>query len=284
MKKHVAFLIIIILLSIAKPAYSAELTKIMGEGKLSPESMYLYLITNNKDNGLNPINQEYAKNFVIITIQEANAEGVRFDVAFALMMHETGFLNFGGDVAAAQNNFGGLGAVGGGAKGAQFSDMRLGIRAVVQHLKCYASTEPLNGETVDPRWAEYLRGKAEYVEHLGKADNPEGYGWAVPGKGYGSKVMSMISAMNKLDVSSVGAITVPAFNPAEPDRLIDVDPYKKIEDKDKEDKNDDEETQENSGSLISLLKLNSKNIINFAVALVIAIAVIAVARFKSKTR
>ncbi len=185
-----------------------NLTPIMGQGEVEAEKMYLYLISNNKDNGLNPIDEEYAKEFVITTIREAEAEGVRSDVAFALMMHETGFLNFGGDVMASQNNFGGLGATGGGAKGAEFSDMQTGIRGVVQHLKCYASDEDLVNDLVDTRFAKYLRKKAEYVEWLGKADNPNGYGWAVPGEGYGSRIVKMIDTMKKLDISGVEKIEV----------------------------------------------------------------------------
>ncbi len=185
-----------------------NLTPIMGKGEVEAEKMYLYLISNNKENGLNPIDEEYAREFVITTIREAEAEGVRYDVAFALMMHETGFLNFGGDVMASQNNFGGLGATGGGAQGAEFEDMQTGIRGVVQHLKCYASDEELVNECVDTRFANYLRGKAEYVEWLGKKDNPNGYGWAVPGKGYGGRIVKMIETMKSLDASDVEKIDI----------------------------------------------------------------------------
>ena len=80
-------------------------------------------------------------------------------------MLETGFLKFGGDVKPDQYNFAGLGATG-GVPGNRFSTVREGIRAQVQHLKCYASTEPLNNPCVDQRWAEYLRGSAPTVEQL----------------------------------------------------------------------------------------------------------------------
>ncbi len=104
--------------------------------------------------------------FCQMYIEECKAEGVKTEVAFAQTMHETGFLKFGGDVLPNQYNFAGLGATGNGATGNSFKDVRTGIRAHVQHLKCYASTEPLNQEKVDPRWSDSLRGKAPTVEKL----------------------------------------------------------------------------------------------------------------------
>ena len=114
------------------------------------------------------------------------------------MMHETGCLNYGGDVTKEQNNFAGLGTTGGGVKGAKFKTMTIGIRAVIQHLKCYASKEPLKGKCVDPRWNDSLRGKAMYVEYLGYADNPYKKGWAYPGKGYGKKILTHLNKINKI--------------------------------------------------------------------------------------
>ena len=76
--------------------------------------------------------------------------------------------------------------------------MTIGIRAVIQHLKCYASKEPLKGKCVDPRWNDSLRGKAMYVEYLGYADNPYKKGWAYPGKGYGKKILTHLNKINKI--------------------------------------------------------------------------------------
>ena len=47
-------------------------------------------------------------------------------------------------------------------------------------------------ECVDPRFSLVARGVAPYVEWLGAADNPSGKGWAVPGAGYGGKVVSLL--------------------------------------------------------------------------------------------
>lgn len=50
--------------------------------------------------------------FCQIYIEEAEAEGVRAEVAFAQTMKETGWLQFGGDASIEQYNFAGLGTTG----------------------------------------------------------------------------------------------------------------------------------------------------------------------------
>jgi hypothetical protein len=107
------------------------------------------------------------EDFCAIVIDEAKAEGIDPRAVFAQAMLETGYLRFGGDVKAEQCNFCGLGATGGGVAGATFETVALGIRAQVQHLKAYASTEPLVNECVDPRFHLVSRGIAPYLESLG---------------------------------------------------------------------------------------------------------------------
>lgn len=124
------------------------------------------------------------RDFCKIVYSEAKAEGVKAEVVFAQVCKETGFLRFGGDVEPEQCNFAGIGATGGGAKGASFPDVTTGIRAQVQHLKAYASDEPLNRECVDPRFSYVTRCAAIYVEWLGVHENPTGAGWAT-GVNYG---------------------------------------------------------------------------------------------------
>ncbi|MCC8028823.1 MAG: glucosaminidase domain-containing protein [Lachnospiraceae bacterium] len=110
---------------------------------------------------------------------ESTAEGVDPAVAFCQAMKETGFLRFGGSVPITAYNFGGLGATDSNTAGyATFSSVRIGIRAQVQHLKAYASTDSLNNECVDPRFSLVTRGSAVCVEWLGQKENPNGYGWA----------------------------------------------------------------------------------------------------------
>lgn len=135
--------------------------------------------------------------FFQILVEETTAEGVRAEVLFAQVILETGGLQFGGDVRAEQCNFGGIGAVGNGAAGETFADVRTGLRAQTQHLKAYASTAPLNYTCVDPRFQYVTRGCAEYVEWLSIPQNPYGKGWATD-PNYGTKLLAIISNVKKL--------------------------------------------------------------------------------------
>ena len=132
--------------------------------------------------------------FATMYCEEAAAEGVRPEVAFVQTMKETGWLQFGGDVSVNQFNFAGLGTTGGGVPGNSYPDVRTGIRAQVQHLKAYATTEPLNQECVDERYEYVLKGCAPYVEWLGQKENPAGTGWATAEK-YGYSIVDMIGKM-----------------------------------------------------------------------------------------
>ncbi len=135
-----------------------------------------------------------AEAFFKILKEEAEAEGVRADVLFAQVMLETGGLQFGGDVQPSQCNFGGLGAVGGGAAGETFADVRTGLRAQVQHLKAYASTDGLNNACVDKRFQYVSRGTARYVEWLAIPQNPYGGGWAADAD-YGTKLLRIMNSL-----------------------------------------------------------------------------------------
>ena len=138
-----------------------------------------------------------------IFYEEACAEGIKAEVAWAQSMLETGYLKFGGQVKVEQFNFGGLGALDGGASGADFSSygvdgVRMGVRAQIQHLKAYASTQPLNNECVDPRFSLVNpRGCAEYVEYLGQKENPTGKGWATSEQ-YGYKILNIIKILKNM--------------------------------------------------------------------------------------
>lgn len=140
--------------------------------------------------GASTINQ-----FAQIFYEEAMAEGVRAEVAFTQCMKETGFLKYGGDVLPNQYNFAGIGATG-AVHGASFSNVRMGIRAQIQHLKAYGSISPLTNQCVDPRFNLVKRGSAQYVEWLGIKENPNGYGWATS-KSYGHDIVSMVNTLLK---------------------------------------------------------------------------------------
>ena len=120
--------------------------------------------------------------FCQILWEEALSEGVRAEVVFCQAMKETGWLQFGGQVSASQCNFAGIGAVDGGSGGADFSSygedsVRIGLRAQVQHLKAYASTDPLVNQQVDPRFHLVTRGVAPTVGGLaGRWASDQNYG------------------------------------------------------------------------------------------------------------
>ena len=137
--------------------------------------------------------------FCLMYLEEANAEGVRAEVAFAQAMLETGWLQYGGIVKIEQFNFAGIGALDGNSTGdcASFPDVRTGIRAQIQHLKAYGSTEQLVNEQVDPRFHLVKRGVAPYVEWLGQKENPTGAGWA-SGVNYGYSIVSMIRVLKAM--------------------------------------------------------------------------------------
>lgn len=114
-----------------------------------------------------------------IFLEEGEKEGVRGDGAFCQSLIETGYYRFGGDVHPNQHNFAGLGATG-GIPGLAFPDDQAGIRTQIQHLKAYASVDPLVQTCIDPRYRYVKKGCAPTFEQLsGK--------WAVPGySGYSS--------------------------------------------------------------------------------------------------
>lgn len=135
--------------------------------------------------------------FAAIAYDEAVAEGVSPELVFTQAMKETGWLGFGGDVSVDQFNFAGIGAVGGGAGGASFPDVRTGLRAQVQHLRAYAdagaTASSLANPLVDPRFSYVSKGSAPYVEYLGVQENPNGKGWATA-RNYGYDIIAMMKS------------------------------------------------------------------------------------------
>ena len=148
--------------------------RIMGHGNTTEVQLLVFLKSNNESA------VAIFSDLPRLYREESAIEGVNYDVAFAQMCVETDFLRFGRDVLPTQNNFAGLGAAGGGEVSASFPSARIGVRAHVQHLKAYASAEPIVQELVDPRFRFVTRGVAPLVEQLSgrwKAD-PQ-YGSAV---------------------------------------------------------------------------------------------------------
>jgi len=107
-------------------------------------------------------------------IEQAAIEGVNHDVAFSQMCLETNYLHFGGSLKPEQNNFGNLGAADGGSKPASFPDVTTGVKAHIQHLKAYASTDLIKQlPIVDPRFRFVPRAVAPLIYDLGKRWHPE---------------------------------------------------------------------------------------------------------------
>lgn len=170
---------------------------IMGESPVTVQEMVDYFNSSGKEYPAEQLSKGGAdsiETFCQMYYDEASAEGVRPEVAFAQTMKETGFLQYGGDASIEQFNFAGLGTTGGGVPGNSYPDVRTGIRAQIQHLKAYATSDPLNRECVDDRYEYVKKGAAPYVEWLGQQENPEGLGWAT-GDNYGYDIVNMIKDM-----------------------------------------------------------------------------------------
>ena len=155
---------------------------IMGKGQVLSKDKAAFLLN------VNPgAEKKYVESLAVIYTQEAAAEGVNHDVAFAQMCLETGFLKYGGDVKPEQYNYCGLGATGNGNPGLSFPDSRIGVRAHIQHLKAYATAAPLKQELVDPRYRYVRYGSAPSIKGLSGT-------WAAD-RGYAEKISNILSRL-----------------------------------------------------------------------------------------
>lgn len=163
--------------------------KIMGHAQATAEQMKDYI------KRANPLVPESVEKMISLYLTEGEAEGVRGDIAFAQSCLETGNFTFeGSSVTLDQNNFAGIGVVQNGMKGNSWETPQLGIRAQIQHLKAYASSEELEGKCVDNRFGYVIRESAPYVEWLGIQENPNGVGWAA-GKNYGKEIIRILNSI-----------------------------------------------------------------------------------------
>jgi len=166
-----------------------EVHPIMGNSVVTAEKMAKFLEDNcpkDKKIQLNCTPLELAQMY----LEEGSIEGVRGDVAFCQAIHETGFFTYGGLVLPEQNNYAGIGATNNSpvGKGAWFATPREGVRAQIQHLKAYASKEPLKQPCVDPRYDILVKNNL-----IGIAPNWEDLNgrWAVPGTTYGQSIIKL---------------------------------------------------------------------------------------------
>lgn len=123
---------------------------LIAKGQLTADQLAGFFLQNNDQKDWQEI-----YNFAELYIQEAAAENINSDIAFAQMCLETGFLRFGGLVQPEWHNYCGLGAISKDQPGCIFETQELGVRAHIQHIQAYATTEDitLHNELVDPRYS-----------------------------------------------------------------------------------------------------------------------------------
>ncbi|MFA6506372.1 MAG: glucosaminidase domain-containing protein [Treponemataceae bacterium] len=172
--------------------------EVLGQGEIEIERLAAFLCINNP--AADPLR---AKELASLYVEEAAIEGVNHDVAFAQMCLETGSLRFGNLVTEDMHNYCGLGSIGPGKPGERFPSARIGVRAHIQHLKAYATREPLKLAAVDPRYRYVRYGTAPTIASLaGKwASDPD----------YGKKIVAMLARMYGKRVSTFLLPTTRAY-------------------------------------------------------------------------
>jgi len=172
-----------------EPVHTYYLSRnLISEGQLTPAQLARFFMLQRPDADVNEI-----LNFAVDYIIEGKEEGINSDVAFAQMCLETGYLRFGNLVQPEMHNYCGLGAMDAEHPGEYFPTRTLGIRAHIQHLQAYATTEDvkLHNELIDPRynWVH----KTKYVENIeGLAGT-----WATD-KQYAVKIEKILYTMEEI--------------------------------------------------------------------------------------
>ena len=167
----------------AEAVMSSDDNMIMGGAVATQEQCVRYLLRNNPYPKLNVSPQE----LVAYYYEEGSRAGIRPDIAFAQALKETGYFRYGGTVVPAQNNYCGLGTTSATVRGAYFATPRLGVKAHIQHLLAYASTEKPDDNIVDPRYDLVRNSYGEKT--LNRWQDLNGR-WAVPGVGYGQSILN----------------------------------------------------------------------------------------------
>ena len=159
--------------------------EILGKGQLSAVQLADFFINNNEH-----VEKEFILKFADYYIQEASMENINSDVAFAQMCLETGFLRFGGLVQPDFHNYCGLGAMDAEHPGEKFETEQLGVRAHIQHLQAYATTQDvqLNNKLIDPRY-NWVHKTKLVTDIFGLTGT-----WATD-PNYGNKIDEIISRM-----------------------------------------------------------------------------------------
>lgn len=137
---------------------------------------------------------ERAARLAPLYIQYGKMFNIRADIAWAQMCHETGFLEFTGDVKPHQNNFGGIGATGGGVPGNSFASEELGVIAQYAHLAWYYFPDHVNQYCTieyDPRHFENA-----HIHHTGDTSLSFLNGRWAPGATYTDKIALFASEVS----------------------------------------------------------------------------------------
>lgn len=161
--------------------------ELLGTPVLNATELANYFLSQNPNEDKKHITQ-----FASYYIQEAAQEGINSDVAFAQMCLETGYLTFGNLVTPEMHNYCGLGAIDAEHPGERFETEQLGVRAHIQHLQAYATTEDVkvNNELIDPRYNWVHKTKlANNIYDLAGT-------WAAD-KQYGEKLNAILDKMQK---------------------------------------------------------------------------------------
>lgn len=172
-------------IKLMQPADFFKDLTILGEPIATKKQCVEYI----KKNNPLPLITTTIDELVDIFYEEGIKEGIRPDVALAQSLHETGYFRYGGDVSPSQNNYAGIGATGNKAKGANFSTPTLGVRSQIQHLLAYSTTKLPVEPIVDPRY-EILTKLPEKYGKIKTWKELSG-NWAVPGIGYGDKILKI---------------------------------------------------------------------------------------------
>jgi hypothetical protein len=163
----------------------SQMNPIMGKAQATVAQM---------DSFMRKVNTQ-APDVAQIYLEEGEIEGVKGDIAFAQALKETSYFRFTGLAKPEWHNPAGLGVTGqkvnGEPVGNKFPDWRTGIRAQIQHLKAYASKEPLKQTCVDERYALVSKGIAPNWEQLNGR-------WAVPGPTYGQDIIKIWQEILKM--------------------------------------------------------------------------------------
>jgi len=115
---------------------------ILGAGASNVNNIVTYIRTQN------PFIDQNTERLIELYISEALIENINHDIAIAQMLHATNFLR--NQQRVNNHNYAGFSPTVGW--NGSFNSMNEGVRAHIQHLKGYASGEPLKNTLVAPRY------------------------------------------------------------------------------------------------------------------------------------